>query len=930
MNNAAHALLLLSPPAVSLVPTLLLHLAIFIYLCRVRQQSAATRWLNGWLTAILLGDIFLFLGASLYAPAGGYMELGTIALAFLSIVPSLQFAYLFPQPAFPRETRRVLVFSTLLVAGCLLGLVVEHLAWPIDYLYDFERFTFFNPIRADSGLLPVSVRVFDIVYSLSLVWFWVIWLRKTVYFSLRQAHPGPRSREDCRGWRAVLTALLRPQGRDARVTRTFTLAMLLAPATYLLTLLELWTPYLASSSVVLYLLTLSGLMVVFINNSAAPTSFMVKLVGISLVTILVIFGLALPYILTTYDEAYDQVRQAELPHVIQAVETGRPAALPEELFYLASRPAPTTAAPYPTTFRLLYARSAGFEPQALTQEDERLLEALLAAGPAAGSSLEEGPWLKPEQAMLRHAGGLAQLLMPEGERSYRGMYTDPTGHAVRYTIRSADGQTLYEAGYDYRAYRQELHRKALPLFCLVTGAALLIGLLFPHFFRRSLVRPLHSLLAGVGRVNRGELDVAVPIAATDEIGELTANFNAMVHSLQALTAGLQAEIGERKRAEAEVRSLNESLEGRIAYRTRELTTLYEIAAAASQSLSQEALLRDCLTRVMAAVPADAGAIYLLGAPEAPIRQVTEANAAAGATLLDRLLADPALTDGIVHQAEPWLVPNVTNEPGLAHLSPSLHSLLLTPLLARGEAVGFLGLTRQLGDAFMLDEIALLTTIAQQIAIAVQGNQLRQLATLHKERERIARDLHDSVTQSLYGLVLLVENGQAQLAASRSAAAAHTLQRMEETTRQALKEMRLLIHQLRPPILAEIGLVGALHQRLSAVEGRNNIQTRLLADEGLAFAEPVESAFYGIAQEALNNSLKHARASTVRVVLRQETGQQILEIMDNGCGFCPESAASRGLGLTGMRERAAQVDGQLEVISAPGEGTTIRVRIRGKE
>lgn len=922
--------LLFSPPASSLLPILVLHLAIFIYLLRVKQKSAATWWLNGWLGGAMLSAASLCAGGIVYSPLGGYLTLGAVVFSFISIIPSLQFAYHFPRLTFAREAYLVRMISVLLVAGGVGWLAVELAAYPVDFLYSFEQFTY-NPVRADTGLFIFALPVFDVVYALSLVWLWFIWLRKTVYLASLDASLSPDARPKSGRQRQIFRALWQPQGREAGTTRAFALLMLFAPAMYLTSILELWTPLLAGSFIAFYLLLLSALMLIYLNNSSAPTSFMVRLVGISLVTILVILGLAIPPIFAGYDEAYDAVRRSELPYVVRLVENAETAGLPAGVSYVVARPAPTTVTPFPATYRLLFSREPDFEAETLAAEDGRLLAGLRRAEPAAKKwAWADSPWLNPEQALLSAAGNLEQLLLPEGRRTYRGIYAGPEAHYLRYITRSGDGQTLYEVGYSYLAYRRMLHQRATPLLYLVTGVTLLLLLLFPYFFRVSLVRPLQNLLAGVARVNRGDLAVTVPVTAPDELGYLTRSFNDMVQSLQNLHAGLQAEIGERKRAEAEVRALNATLEQRIAYRTRELAALYQVAAAAGQSLNQETLLADSLARTLAAIPAGAGAIYLLAGPSGQIQPAArQGDSPAMLDQLDFLAMHQTLSGQVIRQAEPLFIPNVATDSRLAQAGLDPLSLLIAPLRAGGEVVGLFGLVRQLEPAFMLDEVALLVAIAGQVGVAVQSHHLRRQATLHEERERIARDLHDSVTQSLYGLLMLVENGQVQPEAAHSNNLARTFTRMGETARLALKEMRLLIHQLRPPILAEVGLVGALHQRLSAVEGRANMQARLLADEELALPEPVERAFYWIAQEALNNCLKHAQATSVRVYLRRAGRQASLEIVDNGAGFSP-TAIHRGLGLAGMQERVAQIGGQLEVISTPGQGTTIRVRVEVDE
>jgi PAS domain S-box-containing protein len=197
----------------------------------------------------------------------------------------------------------------------------------------------------------------------------------------------------------------------------------------------------------------------------------------------------------------------------------------------------------------------------------------------------------------------------------------------------------------------------------------------------------------------------------------------------------------------------------------------------------------------------------------------------------------------------------------------------------------------------------------------------------EERQRLARELHDSVTQSLYSLTLLAE-------AARRLAAAGDLERVEQhvgrlgdTAQQALKEMRLLVYQLRPLALEADGLAGALQHRLDAVEKRGGVQARLVVDGLVEVPASVEEALFRIAQEALNNSLKHSGAGAVTVTLCGGGGLVGLEIADNGQGFDLADTGRGGLGLTSMRERVEQLGGTWQLVSQPGQGTTVRVRLR---
>jgi signal transduction histidine kinase len=155
-----------------------------------------------------------------------------------------------------------------------------------------------------------------------------------------------------------------------------------------------------------------------------------------------------------------------------------------------------------------------------------------------------------------------------------------------------------------------------------------------------------------------------------------------------------------------------------------------------------------------------------------------------------------------------------------------------------------------------------------------------------------------------------------------------LREVRETAQDALREMRLLIFELRPPLLSEEGLEGALRARLAAVEGRvSGLSTTFDVQGELNIPAPVEEALYGIAQETLNNIYKHARATSIAVSLLQVAEKVIMEIKDNGEGFDRAAIQGHGgLGMHGMAERAAQVGGELTVESTPGRGTVVRVEV----
>jgi len=192
--------------------------------------------------------------------------------------------------------------------------------------------------------------------------------------------------------------------------------------------------------------------------------------------------------------------------------------------------------------------------------------------------------------------------------------------------------------------------------------------------------------------------------------------------------------------------------------------------------------------------------------------------------------------------------------------------------------------------------------------------------------RLARDLHDSVTQSLYSVTLLAETSRLAAQAGDLRTVADCQSRLGQVTQQALKELRLLIYELRPPMLEEEGLIGALQQRLDTVENRAGVEARLRVEGEAKLLPPLEEALYRIGLEALNNALKHAAATAVTVRIRSDAAGVELEIVDNGQGFDPSTASEKGgMGLITMRERAERLGGVLTIRSTPGEGTKVKVR-----
>lgn len=196
-----------------------------------------------------------------------------------------------------------------------------------------------------------------------------------------------------------------------------------------------------------------------------------------------------------------------------------------------------------------------------------------------------------------------------------------------------------------------------------------------------------------------------------------------------------------------------------------------------------------------------------------------------------------------------------------------------------------------------------------------------------ERNRLARDLHDSVTQALYSQTLYAEATSRLLAAGDIQTATEHVGELQQTAQQALQEMRLLIFELRPSVLEDEGIVTALQTRLESVEKRSGFTTEFKIEGMIELPSNIEQGLYWISQEVLNNIVKHAQASKVTVILKQEQQAITLDICDDGVGFDPvEQLNQGGLGLRGIHERAVQMAGKITIESQPGKGTRVRVEV----
>lgn len=264
---------------------------------------------------------------------------------------------------------------------------------------------------------------------------------------------------------------------------------------------------------------------------------------------------------------------------------------------------------------------------------------------------------------------------------------------------------------------------------------------------------------------------------------------------------------------------------------------------------------------------------------------------------------------------------------LSKLALNYRAILAVPLIIRNDVYGAISLYYTKEHAAAQDEIDLAVSFADQAALAIENARLRaqiEQTAVTAERNRIARELHDSVTQTLFSANLIAEV-LPQVWQRNPDEGLKGLAELHQLTRGALAEMRTLLLELRPGALAQARLEDLLRQLCEAVSGRIRTPIAVTMDAGIPVPQDVSIAFYRIAQEALTNLAHHANASHVRLDLCASPPATLeMAIVDDGCGFNPAEVPSDHLGLAIMRERAQTIGARIEIQSRPNCGTSIRV------
>ncbi len=418
--------------------------------------------------------------------------------------------------------------------------------------------------------------------------------------------------------------------------------------------------------------------------------------------------------------------------------------------------------------------------------------------------------------------------------------------------------------------------------------------------------------------------------------------------------GTAEDVSDRVRDEEELRQNVEELDERVHLRTAELSranhilrrevdervrlqaeerqqrsyaeAMRETAAAISRSLDLDDVLDETLVGVERLMSHDLGAAILLDDENNPVLAHYRAQFGYGTSEIDlTLIAELEKSD------ETFLVVDIQSaELELAKcrgLCPEAGSVIVAPMTVGHQLIGYIVAESATRGFFSDIHAGRLQTVADQAAAAISNARLysraAELAAVD-ERQRLAHDLHDSVSQTLWTASLL--SGSFSRGDIPDDDVRKKMQSIEVLTKGALAEMRALLLELRPAALEEASLEDLMHQLVAAFESHIALKVNVGVSPIDSISIEAKLALYRIAQEALNNVARHANATEVSLVLAVRSRGVELTVSDDGCGYQADKVSSDHMGLAIMAERADKVGGTLELETSPGGGSTVRIRV----
>ena len=384
-------------------------------------------------------------------------------------------------------------------------------------------------------------------------------------------------------------------------------------------------------------------------------------------------------------------------------------------------------------------------------------------------------------------------------------------------------------------------------------------------------------------------------------------------------------------------------------RLSQLGLFYQMGQAMVSTFDLDKLLRDTMQLATSVIDAGAAVLMLIDERNRElVFEITHGPGTAGFRQ-QRVSMNEGVVGWVATHGEPVIINDVSQDPRFSREVDTrtgflTHSVLCVPLQIKGKTIGVLEVLNKFsGNGFDQEDLQVALTMAAQAAIAIENARLYQ--SLREERDRIikaqeevrrelARNLHDGTVQLLAAIAMGLDHVERLLRIKPDAVYAE-LEALRKLTRQAMRDARLLLFEMRPVVLESRGLVPALQAYVDQLQGSENFQVHFESDDFESELDPkVAGTIFSIVQEAVNNVKKHARARNVWIRLRVSGGELIVTVEDDGLGFSLSQVEreydERGsFGLLNMRERAELIEGELEIETSeaiPNQGTTVTLRV----
>lgn len=399
---------------------------------------------------------------------------------------------------------------------------------------------------------------------------------------------------------------------------------------------------------------------------------------------------------------------------------------------------------------------------------------------------------------------------------------------------------------------------------------------------------------------------------------------ANTNMLKKTISDLQSEIDARQQLEEELRESQEELAIKLAGQSNKLAGLYDLILFSNETINYTNLVQKSLEKITDVISGQAACLFWQSNHQLQIvseYNLSDDNRNALSELPIQWMGTGRDIRADIHLHTAMDLPDVIRNCGYS-------AALMKRVVVQSKEIGLLVVFWDEEKNYSVEEIILFGALTDGLGLILENSRLREKAlesAARIERRRLARDLHDSVTQSLHSLTLSTQTARRQLDNQQPEVRA-TLEHVEMSSRQAVKEMRLLLYEMRLGSAEEGNLVDMLRTRLEAVEQRSGIAVALVVGEKTTWQKKWEGELFLIAREALNNALKHAYATRVRITLVGNRKNFYMEIQDNGVGFDTNRTPSGGMGLHNMMDRCEKIGARLQILSTPRRGTAIRVTI----